>query len=121
MKPWSELREDIRESNRMQATRAAGFLELAGYRVECGSVPIVQPELQPEQIEAMAEMEHGRWVAERAGAGWRYAPNRNPEMKLSPYLVSWDKLSEEVRGYDRDAVKAWPAVLASAGLAIVRK
>jgi ppGpp synthetase/RelA/SpoT-type nucleotidyltranferase len=120
MKPWPELRPDLKDSNRMQATRAAGFLELAGYRVERTPAPVALPELKPEEIEQMAEMEHGHWVVERIRAGWRFAPNRDAVNKLSPYLVSWHELSEEVKGYDRSAVRAWPGILAAAGLAVIR-
>jgi hypothetical protein len=66
-------------------------------------------------------MEHGRWIIERLQSGWRYDAKRDPAKKLSPYLVPWSKLTEEVKEYDRTAVASWPGVLAKAGLRIVRR
>jgi ppGpp synthetase/RelA/SpoT-type nucleotidyltranferase len=120
MKPWDELKEDLRGSNRSQAIRAAGFLERIGYRVEHSNDPINPAKLMAEEVEALAEMEHGRWVVERLRSGWRYDSKRDPAKKLSPYLVGWTHLSEEVKEYDRDAVQVWPALLAEAGFALNR-
>ena len=120
MKPWAELTDDLKNSNRMQASRMAGFLERLGYRVEPsdGSAPVT---LDTKEIEQLAEMEHGRWIIERLQSGWRYDAKRDPAKKLSPYLVPWSKLTEEVKEYDRTAVASWPGVLAKAGLRIVRR
>ena len=60
-------------------------------------------------------MEHDRWVAERKDDGWRIGP-RDPEKKLSPYLVDWNDLEEDIRDYDRHAVLGIPATLAQVGL-----
>jgi hypothetical protein len=65
-------------------------------------------------------MEHGRWVIERLQSGWRYGEKRDPSNKLSPFLIPWEDLSKEVRGYDCNAVRAWPARLAEAGLQLSR-
>ena len=45
---------------------------------------------------------------------------RTKERKLSPYLVPWLKLIDAVQDYDRAAVRAWPRILAQAGLVIKR-
>ena len=78
-------------------------------------------EFTPEEIETLAEMEHSRWNAERLREGWRYAPEKNVEKKLTPYLVAWTDLSEPIREWDRSAVSAWPDLLAARGLRIVRR
>ena len=64
--------------------------------------------------------EHGRWNVERVHEGWRYGPVRDPENKRSPYLVSWDKLEETTRKWDRDVIYKYPETLAEAGLGVVR-
>ena len=66
-------------------------------------------------------MEHVRWVEDRLRQGWRLGPCRDVAGKRSPYLVSWDELSEEVRDLDRDSVRAIPALVADSGLSIVRR
>jgi hypothetical protein len=71
-------------------------------------------------METMAEIEHGRWNAERLAAGWRYGRERDHDRKISPYLVSWTDLPPEIKQYDRDFITGLPAVLASAGLEVYR-
>jgi ppGpp synthetase/RelA/SpoT-type nucleotidyltranferase len=120
MQPWDNLREDLKNSNRMQASYAAAFLEEAGYRVEPLSQQMTPSTLSEDEIDRLAEMEHGRWVIERLQSGWRYGEKRDPSNKLSPFLIPWEDLSKEVRGYDCNAVRAWPARLAEAGLQLSR-
>lgn len=76
-------------------------------------------ELTGEQVEELARREHGRWQDERRQAAWRYGPVRDAHAKLSPYLVPWDELTEDVRNLDRDAVRLIPTVLARAGYAAI--
>ena len=60
---------------------------------------------------------------ERQRDGWRYAKERDNEKKLHPCLVSWEKLPDGpdgVKKYDRNAVRAFPSILAKAGLEICR-
>ena len=120
MKPWSELRDDLKESNRRQAESAAALLERVGYRVERSNQPATPVTLSEADIETLAELEHGRWVVERLESGWRYAGKRDPARKESPYLVPWLELGDEVKGWDRNAVKAWPELLGGSGLRLSR-
>lgn len=59
----------------------------------------------------------------QAGAGGAPAtppPAPNPrELRLSPYLIPWDALTDEVKKWDSDAVRALPSMLRDAGLDIV--
>jgi hypothetical protein len=71
MKPWKDLSGDLKFSNRLQAKRAAGFLERVGYRVERAMGAIDVPQLTGDEGEKLAEIEHGRWVVERLRSGWR--------------------------------------------------
>lgn len=68
----------------------------------------------PTTRELLAEMEHGRYNAERLLRGWR-SGLRDTGRFLSPHLVPWDKLAEEYRVYDRDIIADLPEVLAEAG------
>jgi hypothetical protein len=68
----------------------------------------------------LARMEHARWNAERFLAGWSYAPGKkNVERKTSPWLVGWGELPEEIREYDREAVRNIPHLVALSGRRIV--
>lgn len=78
-------------------------------------------ELAEGQIETLARAEHDRWVAEREADGWTWAPVKDVEAKTSPYLVPYDELTEEIKDYDREPMRALVAQLAAAGYALVRR
>lgn len=120
MAPWDELIEHLKESNRQQADHIPVKLKA----IACGISPVAgrEPALirfTDEEIEIMAEMEHARWTSERFLDGWSLGP-RDPKKKTSPYLVEWEKLPDNVKEYDRDAVRAIPELLAKAGFEIYR-
>lgn len=119
---WEDLPESLRESNRGQAADLGEKLAAVG----CELVPATDwdPPAQPftgAEVERLAVLEHERWVAQRREDGWQQAPVRDAERKLSPYLLPWGDLSEEIRDLDRDAIRALPTFLARAGFAIVRR
>lgn len=121
MAPWQELPEHLRESNRRQADGIGAKLRAVG----CEIWPLVDREpdslvFTPRELERLARMEHDRWWRERECDGWTYAPEKNVQAKKSPYLVPWEELSEEIREYDRVAVRGIPAFLARAGFRAVR-
>jgi hypothetical protein len=118
---WEELAEALRESNRHQAADIFRKLRLIGCDIE----PLTDWDsplatLSSEEVENLARLEHERWLHERKAAGWRYSAHKNEARKLSPYLVPWDELSEEVKANDRDTAGAMPAYLAEVDLAVVR-
>jgi RyR domain len=120
--PWESLPESLKRSNRAQA--ADILRKLA--RIGCGAVSASRGEVadfafDDDQIEVLAKMEHDRWVAERTEGGWTHGSPQDAVHLRSPYLVKWEELSEEVRDLDRDAVRAIPWLLASAGLAVSKK
>jgi hypothetical protein len=78
-------------------------------------------EFTKDEIEIMAEMEHGRWNVERLSDGWRWGEKKDVDKKISPYLVGWDQLPENVKEWDREAVRAIPKLLESVGLEIRRR
>ena len=88
-------------------------------------MPYIQKPEKPlrfseDQIELLAELEHERWVAERKEDGWKYGSSRDPENKISPYLIPWSdpNLTEEVKDWDRNAVKKIPELLEKAGFEV---
>lgn len=119
---WADLPEAMKESNRHQADHIPVKLRAIG----CVAEPVAAAnaasfEFKQEEIELLARMEHARWNAERFLAGWRYAPGvKDVEKKTSPYLTSWENLTEEIKDYDRNTVRQLPEFLAVAGLQIRR-
>jgi hypothetical protein len=122
MASWDRLPEGLKESNRHNADHVLAKLASAGYGIEL-LTDAGAPDLKftKEEIEKMAMMEHDRWVEERLGQGWMFAPGRKDlDKKTSPYLVSWNYLPEDIKEYDRNVVRALPASLARAGFQVYR-
>lgn len=119
---WEDLEEWELLSNRAQADHISVKLRA----VNCYSA--VQPEksehrqmhqFSSNEIEIMSRMEHNRWNAERFLSGWKLYTGPTPwgqlsreeqariknDLHQSPYLLDWSELSEEIKEYDRNAVK----------------
>ena len=121
MQPWDKLEKGFQDSNRMQAAAIAGFLERAGFHVEPVATSPAPLQLTKDEVELLAEMEHGRWVVERLLQGWRYGEVRDTLNKIHPDLKGWGKLEDTIRDWDRSAVRKWPQWLADAGLQVRRE
>lgn len=119
---WEELSEFLKESNRQQADDIFTKLQRIGCSVD--KVPdrtIDRIKFTGEEIEAMAEMEHDRWNAERLRDGWKLGKTKDVRRKISPYLVGWADLPEDVKELDRETVRKIPEFLAKVGLEIERE
>lgn len=118
---WEELSEPLRNSNR----HAADHLEFKLRAIGCHLARKDDPKarrhvLAPDEIEALARMEHARFCAERFLDGWRLAAAKNLELKTSPTLVPWADLPEIERHKDREQVNAIPLVVEATGQIICR-
>jgi hypothetical protein len=118
MVEWDALLDHLKESNRNQALFMETVLQKVGFGLrKKAKDQVALPEFSTEEVDLMAEMEHGRWNVERLRNGWKSGP-RDPANKTSPYMVSWSKLPREIKDYDRKTVKGWPAILKEAGIEI---
>lgn len=122
VRKWEDLEEWELISNRAQADHISVKLRA----VSCYSA--IQPEesdhrqihqFSSNEIEIMSRMEHNRWNAERFLSGWKLYTGSAPweqiahaeqtriknELHQSPHLVDWQELPEEIKDYDRNAVK----------------
>ncbi len=117
--PWAALREEMRESNRQAADHLQVKLahhDLTAVHKLDAKTPS-KLDLSNVDMELLARMEHNRWIAERLLAGWRYAPepstkdekSANKARRLNANLVPWEALTDEVRAYDFNQVRAWIA------------
>ena len=119
-RPWSELSEDYKESNRCQADDIINKLWRCGYAVRLATTPTVVPLIfTPKEIEILAIMEHDRWMDEKRNKEWTCGV-RDDAKKIHPCLVPWEELSEKDKDNDRNAVEIIPALLASIGFEIVK-
>lgn len=124
---WDKIPDDFRRSNYHQAMYAEVILRAAGLKVakeppqDATLVADLDDVLSEAEIEHLAQMEHGRWNVERLIQGWTYGPAKDEVARTHFCLVPWEQLPEEYRRYDHDAVKAFPGVLAKAGLVVYRE
>ena len=72
-----------------------------------------------EEVERLAVAEHDRWISERLEAGWRSGP-KDPDRKVTPYLVPFADLPPDIAEYDRIFVREIPVFLACAGMQVIR-
>lgn len=120
MKPWEDLLEDLKASNRSQAEQIPKKLRLIGYTFASTESPGTESVVfSREEIEVLSKDEHRRLVKERIEAGWTLGP-RDPERRSSPYLVEWEDLTEEVREWDRQLMRAIPEIMMRAGFMICK-
>ena len=122
MADWPELKDHLKESNRQQADDIFAKLRQIGCDVhEAGDKKISMLKFTKQEVDCMAEMEHARWNVERLLDGWRLGEEKDVGKKISPFLVSWDALPENVKKWDRQGVRAIPKLLADVGLEVRRK
>ena len=91
---WEDLPESLRQANRAQADHQP---------IKLRTLTVSQT---PETVEALAEAEHRRWMAERMLAGWRYGEQRDDARKRHPSLKPYVELSEAEKQKDRDTIEA---------------
>jgi len=122
LKDWDDLRNDFKDSNLLQAIDIERKLDEMGFKLRnITKDEIKKIEFTEEEIERMSEMEHARWNIERLlFSGWKWGEIKDADNKISPWLVSWDKLPDDIKQYDRDAIKNIPILLAKHGIEIYR-
>ena len=127
---WEGLQDTLKFSNIRQAKgvfeklRKVGLLWFDEAQIAEGLSKGLREvhSFSEEQVEYLARIEHERWKEERYKDGWVYGPVRDAERKTSPYLVpSYDMIPEEIKEYDRDAVRNVFALLASIGMRVFKR
>ena len=121
---WQDLDESRMASSRDQARHIPAHLRTIGCAVE----PLSHGQstdfsFTESEVKTLAAAEHDRWNRERAADGWTLAAEKNVALKQTPYLLPWEQLNERypnIAAMDAVFVRALPAILAAAGLKIVR-
>lgn len=120
-RPWKDLDETYRKANFGQVDHIVTKLRIIGCDV--APAPAAEPEFTftKEELDTLAELEHGRWNLDRVLDGWRFGETKDEGRKLTPYLVPWHLLDPGIKKYDYDPVLEIPTLLARVNLRIVRK
>lgn len=123
LKPYEKLSEHEKEQNRGAVRDIPNKLARFGYAMvprRDNEPGIVFPK---KDLEAMAKLEHDRWMKAKIDAGWKYASITNKDKKLHALLVEWkdSKLTKEEKDKDRRLVsESIPCMLKKAGYTIVK-
>lgn len=115
--PWERLSTTLRRSNLAAVDDIPNKLDALGKRLCIGGERLV---LQSDQIELLAEMEHGRYNCERLITGWELGRARQGTRLVSPFLLPWCDLEHGVKQWDRDAVMALGAAIQRAGWGVAQ-
>lgn len=119
--PWSALKETYRQASRNQADHLEAKLAAAGCRLIADAGRASPFAFTPAEVETLADMEHRRWCVDRWLDGWIFGPVKDSVRRTHPALLPYDQLSEEVKEYDRRAVRNLPALAARSDQAIARE
>ena len=117
---WISLPDTLKYSNIRQAKDIAYRLRDIGCYIAESSDDVEVFSFSDNEIEFLAEKEHESWMDERLKNGWVYGANKNVKLKQSPYIVPYSELTEEIKDYDRDAVKNILPLLKEVGLKVYR-
>lgn len=121
LRPWAELPESLRRSNRAFAASVADYLAQVGASlVPLGEATTYDAALvSDDALEDLARQEHDRWADALAADGWTYGQGpKDPVARTHPLLVPWEDLAEAERQKDRDGILAIPRMLARVGYAV---
>jgi hypothetical protein len=122
--PWEELREEHRESNRRLVMHLPAKLASSGFDLQrwidtqrhpgaAGAQLIDIPNFatDPAMLEALAELEHERWMMERRLGGWSPGNKRDNARRIHPDLRPYADLSEHSKQFDREIIIAAGAAM----------
>jgi len=116
IRPWEELPDSLRESNRHFADSVGNRLADLGAELEPLTGPARLRGMDAALIDELARVEHDRWTDDLIANGWRHHDSdKDPERKLHPLLVPWEQLDEAERDKDRDSIRGIPEFLARIG------
>ncbi len=115
--PWERLPETYRESCRRQADHIHVKLARLGLVARSGAdLSMLNP--TEEQVEDLSRLEHWRWCVDRWLDGWTLGATKDVLARTTPHLRPYDELSEEIKEFDRRAVRNMRNLLERAGLGV---
>ena len=123
--PWEKLTPELKLSNVAAGMRIPEILAVAGYRLEPGKATVQEEEevggFLDKNLEVLARMEHDGWQEQKRKDGWTYGPVGQNDLLKHDLLIPYDRLPEEQKHKDRQAIRDYPELARLAGFRIVRK
>src|SRR4029079_17900315 len=99
-RPWAELDETFRRATRARADHVLHKMRRLGWHASL--LPSAStPEVPPQRLEHLAELEHERWSPERRLDAGSHADKRDDGLKHHPALVPYAELDEGMKNLDR--------------------
>jgi hypothetical protein len=118
MRPWRELPGVLKDANIAQAGHIGAKLDAIGCVLIPESSVIQEFTFADGEVEHLAQLEHERWMQDRANHGISYGRVRDE--KHHPDMVDWDSLTDSAKEKDRDVIRNMPDILRQAGFQILR-
>jgi len=120
MMEWGRLADTYKKANINQVVYSAELFARNGFKiVKDPKGALSYSSLMPAEQLALAKAEHGRWVSDRVKGGW--APGKRDDSKKRHNCIAlWDDLTEEIKGYDYQAIENLFKSYAEGGYYIVR-
>ena len=120
-KPFDKLTPQLKIANIRQARSIPIKLDMIGCELadESDEREAIN-EFSADEVEDLAIFEHDEWCEEKEGTGWVYGEEKDVDNLVTPYLVPWDALTEEIKEFDREPVREIPSLMQSIGLKVVR-
>ena len=119
---FNKLSESLKYSNLRQAMDIPEKLKQMGFvmsRIDPSKEKVEK--IPTEYVEYLTEREHEAWVEERKSTGWVSGNHVDAEKKITPYLVAYKKLPDEIKQLDRDPVENIPVLLSRIGMAVYKR
>ena len=119
---WKDLPPHKRKANQHAAAHLDVKLRILGLcRADLSDPrPAVSRFSDSTMLEALAQLEHRRWMADKYIAGYRYGIKRDEMRMLHPDILPWEKLSEQDKDKDRRNIYQIAELVALAGQKIVQ-
>jgi hypothetical protein len=119
---FSDLPDSLKYSNLRQAQGIITKLDYMGWemRPKDGQGVVIR-EIAADVLEQLAEFEHEEWIKERLYSGWKYGKSKDIERKITPYLIPYEDLDEDIKEKDRDVIRNIPELLDQLDMAVFVK
>jgi hypothetical protein len=108
-RPWAELSEEQRDSNRRQLAHLPAKLASIDFdwtAWQAGASIALPNQSDAAVVERLAILEHERWSVERRLRGWRFGLQRDPLRRTHPGLAPWSSAPSDSQAFDRALVRA---------------